>query len=108
MYDYAFGELDIIQKNYARSFELTLDTDVKKPHIIFTDAEIELLSKNLTIPGANIMYIGIYSGWRPDELCHLLLEKDVYKRQSSDRAGLSESVRQPLDLAGLQVPASDP
>lgn len=74
MYDYAFGELDIIQKNYARSFELTLDTDVKKPHIIFTDAEIELLSKNLAIPGANIMYIGIYSGWRPDELCHLLLE----------------------------------
>lgn len=74
MYDYAFGELDIIQKNYARSFELTLDTDVKKPHIIFTDKEIELLSKNLDIPGANIMYIGIYSGWRPDELCHLLLE----------------------------------
>jgi len=87
MYDYAYGELDIIPKNYARAFELSYNNEVKNPHIKFEDSEIETISKNLTMDCANMIYVGIYSGWRPDELCQLLIS-DVDLEAKTFKGGI--------------------
>ncbi len=70
MYKYAL-KYDILEKNYA-----TLCDNVKpdNPVIIrkpFTDSEIAMLWENITFPFVDMVLIGIYSGWRPQELAKL-------------------------------------
>lgn len=73
MLDYAL-EYELVDRNYSRTFNLTEETvkeiqSVKKGHIAFTDAEMDLLWENINDKqGVDIMLIQCYSGWRPQEL----------------------------------------
>lgn len=73
MLDYAL-EYEIVDRNYSRTFNLTDDTikeiqKVKKEHIPFTDAEMELLWKHVDDKYClDVLLIQCYSGWRPQEL----------------------------------------
>ena len=76
MYRYAV-KYDIIEKNYA---ELCNSVKVERKHIKvpFTIDEINLLWKNVdTIPFADMILVGIYTGFRPVELTMLKTE-DVH------------------------------
>lgn len=81
MFDYAM-EHEIIDKNYARMFNL--DEDIitqkakdKKPTIPFNNDELKLLWDNVDkVQFVDMILIGIYSGWRPQEMATLEL-KDV-------------------------------
>ena len=72
MLDYAV-EYELIERNYARSFELNSDTKidlkgVKKNHIAFTQDELNILWDSLDVPYVDVLLIQCYSGWRPQEL----------------------------------------
>ena len=79
MFDYA-ESYDLVDKNYARAFELPEDVtkelnSVEQAHIAFDDFEMKILWDNYE----NIEYVGYvlyqcYSGWRPTELCRIALE----------------------------------
>ena len=79
MFDYAL-RYDIIKTNYARNFELDRETAKQKhrdqkPISIFTNDELRLLWENLDkIKFVDMILVGIYSGWRPQELSILKLE----------------------------------
>lgn len=67
MYKYAL-KCEIVDKDYA-----ALCDNVKrgKPTIVrvpYTDMEIATLWENVTFPFVDMVLIGIYSGWRPQEL----------------------------------------
>lgn len=78
MFDYALFH-ELIDKNYARMF--SLDNEIvaekernKNEHIPFTKNEIEVLWNNVnSIKFVDMILIGIYSGWRPQELATLKL-----------------------------------
>lgn len=70
MYKYALKH-EIVDKNYAQ-----LCDNIKKPkpkivRIPFSDDEIDLLWNHLEFPFVDMVLIGIYSGWRPQELAIL-------------------------------------
>ena len=70
MYKYAMKH-EIVDKDYAQ-----LCDSVKKPkpqivRIPFSDDEINLLWKHIEFPFVDMVLIGIYSGWRPQELAIL-------------------------------------
>lgn len=73
MFDYA-NENDLVEKNYARTFNVSDKIlkeveEVKRGHISFTDKEMEILWKNVDkIPYVDVILIQCYSGWRPQEL----------------------------------------
>ena len=70
MYRYAMKH-EIVTKDYA---QLCDGVQQPKPKIIrvpFSDQEILSLWSHLEIPFANMVLIGIYSGWRPQELAVL-------------------------------------
>lgn len=81
MLDYAL-EYELVDRNYSRTFKLTDETikeiqTVKKEHIPFTDAEIDLLWEHVDDKRyVDILLIQCYSGWRPQEL-GLIELKDV-------------------------------
>lgn len=74
LFDYAVS-LEIVDKNYARMF--TIDSGyVRKPnsHIAYTDEELSTLWHSLDKhPIVDMILIQCYSGWRPGEMCDLLL-----------------------------------
>ena len=73
MYKYAM-KYEIIDKNYA---ELCDGVKAPKPKIkrtVFTDKELQILWDNLDFPFVKMVLIGIYSGWRPQELACLKTE----------------------------------
>lgn len=70
MYKYALKH-EIVDKNYA-----ALCDSIKKPkpkiiRIPFSDPEIQQLWDNISFPFVDMILIGIYSGWRPQELAIL-------------------------------------
>lgn len=73
LFDYA-NENDLVEKNYARTFNVSDKIlkeveEVKRGHISFTDKEMEILWKNVDkIPYVDVILIQCYSGWRPQEL----------------------------------------
>ena len=73
MFDYA-NENDLVEKNYARTFNVSDKIlkeveEVKRGHISFTDKEMEILWKNVDkSPYVDVILIQCYSGWRPQEL----------------------------------------
>lgn len=76
--DYAM-EYDLINKNYARSFSIPEDIKksadkVKKPHLVFTDAEMDILWEHKDDEYVDLMLIQCYSGWRPQELGLIRME----------------------------------
>lgn len=76
MLDYAL-EYELIDKNYARTFDLSNDIIKEKEastkgHIIFTDAEMQTLWDNVnSIRFVDWILIQCYMGWRPQELAKL-------------------------------------
>lgn len=78
VFEYALSN-DLVEKDYSRLiFPLgkpnSKETKTEK-HKSFTDEEIEKLWNSLDIvPFADMVLIGIYSGWRPQELSILQLE----------------------------------
>lgn len=79
LFDYAI-EYEFADRNYARSFHLGKDvtgdaSTAQKPHIAYTDEEINLL---WTMVGkstcADMVMVQCYSGWRPSELFDLRTE----------------------------------
>lgn len=80
MLDYAL-EYELVDRNYSRTFNLTEETikeiqTVKKEHIPFAEDEMERLWSHADDKRfVDIMLIQCYSGWRPQELGLLELEK---------------------------------
>lgn len=76
MLDYAL-EYEIVDKNYARTFDLSNDIikekeDATRGHINFTAQEMETLWENVdSIRFVDWILIQCYMGWRPQELAIL-------------------------------------
>lgn len=90
MYKFALAH-DIVTKNYA-SVMFTNGNPIKrsssKEVALFTSDEIRLLWKNIdNIPFIDMILIGIYSGWRPQELSILYLE-DIDLDNDTMKGGL--------------------
>lgn len=79
MLDYAL-EHEIVTVNYARTFDVSDDIikeqeDMKRPHIPYTDEEIEKLWAHVDkVEWVDLMLIQCYSGWRPQELGLIRME----------------------------------
>ena len=71
MLDYAL-EYGLIEHNYARNFSSGSNITVAKPHIAFTDDELNILWDNTDDYIVRMILIQCYMGWRPQELCNLL------------------------------------
>lgn len=80
MLDYA-EEYEIVDKNYARTFNVSDDIiedieNSKKPHIIFTNDEVDKIWDNVgDVKYADWLIIQMYMGWRPQELATLRLDE---------------------------------
>lgn len=68
--DYAV-EHEIIAHNYVKDVKLEKDNEAKNPHKAFTDEEMNIITQHLDDPVVRLMYIQIYTGLRPGELCEL-------------------------------------
>lgn len=67
MYKYAM-KTEIVDKNYAQLCDSVKPGKSKIIRIPFSDDEITSLWNNISFPFANMVLVGIYSGWRPQEL----------------------------------------
>ena len=80
MLDYAV-EYEIIDRNYSRTFEVSKDVikdmeETKRAHIPFTEEEISILWENVgSKKYVDVVLIQCYSGFRPQELGLIELEK---------------------------------
>ena len=76
MLDYAL-EYELVDKNYARTFDLSNDIikekeEATRGHIIFTDVEMQTLWDNVdSLRFVDWILIQCYMGWRPQELARL-------------------------------------
>lgn len=79
MFDWAYAR-DIVDKNYARAFDVgkeirNLQKKEKRKNTPFSQEEIAILWENVhNIDLVDMLLIGIYSGWRPQELAVLRVE----------------------------------
>jgi integrase len=81
MYKYAM-KYEIVDKDYA-----ALCDSVKKPkpqivRIPFSDTEIQKLWDNIDLPFADMILIGIYTGFRPQELSILQIENINFQQRT--------------------------
>lgn len=65
---------EIVTVDYAQLCNKVKKTTESKPRIPFAEKEIQLLWDNLDFPFVDMILIGIYSGWRPQELATLKTE----------------------------------
>ena len=70
IYDYAI-EYDMVDRNPAKQFKLSLKPLEHKHHLSFTEDEISILWNNLDVPGLDMVLIQCYMGWRPRELVNI-------------------------------------
>lgn len=74
-------EYEIVYMNYARTFDVSDDIvkekeQAKKPHIIFTEEELNILWNNVEkVKFVDWILIQCYMGWRPQELATLKLDE---------------------------------
>ncbi|MCD8398290.1 MAG: tyrosine-type recombinase/integrase [Lachnospiraceae bacterium] len=86
MLDFAV-EYEIIDKNYARTFDLSTDIIKEKEaatrcHISFSEKEMEILWTNVDeVRFVDWILIQCYMGWRPQELALLKLEDVDLEKQ---------------------------
>ena len=80
MLDYAL-EYELVDKNYARTFNLSDDIldekeQAKRSHMTFSSSEMDTLWNNINIENSyiDVLLYQCYSGWRPQELGLLKLE----------------------------------
>lgn len=90
MYRYALAH-EICDKNYASLMFVNgspIKKDTKKEKIPFSDEELQKLWDNKElIPFADMILIGIYSGWRPQELAILKIT-DIDTTAGTMKGGL--------------------
>lgn len=92
MFEYAFSK-DIVNKNYAKTFKVSSKVKEqaekdKKTIVIFSQEEIQKLWENVNeVRFVDMVLIGIYSGWRPQELA-ILKVKDVNLEEETMFGGL--------------------
>lgn len=90
LYKYSVAH-DIVEKNYATVMFANgnpIKVERKKEKIPFTDDEVLLLWDNKdTIPFVDMVLIGIYSGWRPQELA-ILKVSDIDLEAGTMKGGL--------------------
>lgn len=92
MFDWAY-ERELIDRNYARAFELDKNIKEKKKrdkrvNRIFDKDEIQKLWDNIDkVKFADMTLVGIYSGWRPQELAILRI-KDIDLEDNTFRGGI--------------------
>lgn len=90
MYRYALAH-EICDKNYASLMFVNgspIKKDAKKEKIPFSDEELQKLWDNKDlIPFADMILIGIYSGWRPQELAILKIA-DIDTTAGTMKGGL--------------------
>lgn len=67
MLDYAV-EYEIVDKNVARSFDVS-DESESKQHEAFSDEEMTKLWENINVPYVKWILVQCYTGFRPQELC---------------------------------------
>ena len=70
IYKYALKH-EICDKDYAALCNSVKKTSPTKNKVPFSEQEIEKLWDNLKYPNVDMILIGIYSGWRPQELATL-------------------------------------
>lgn len=111
MFDFAYKR-ELVDRNYARAFDLSKDIKNqrkldKRENVIFSKAEIETLWDNVDkVKFADMILIGIYSGWRPQELAILKvkdvdLENDVFVGGLKTVAGIGRTVPIHKDIKHL-------
>ena len=87
MYRYALRH-EIVEKDYADLCNPVKQDAPQKEVIPFTDEEVTLLWSNLNeVPFVDMILIGIYSGWRPQELA-ILKTADIDLEEKTMRGGL--------------------
>ena len=99
MWDYAV-EYELASSNIARDFKLPKEIAKKgvktdKTHVAFSAEEISLLWSKINDPDARLLLVGIYSGFRPNELLTLETNKvdDRFMTNGSKtEAGLNRRV----------------
>lgn len=75
IYRYAMKH-ELIDKDYASLCNSVKKTTPSKDKIPFTEDEINTLWDNIKYPCVDMVLIGIYSGWRPQELA-ILKKSDI-------------------------------
>lgn len=88
LFDYAVS-IEIVDKNYARLFNVESGY-VRSPtcHMAYTSEELDLLWANIDKhPIIDMILIQCYSGWRPGEMCELLM-KDIDLERGCMMGGL--------------------
>ena len=75
IYRYAMKH-EIVDKDYAALCNSVKKTTPSKDKIPFTEDEINKLWDNIKYPCVDMVLIGIYSGWRPQELA-ILKKSDI-------------------------------
>lgn len=78
---------EIIDKNYAELCNAVKSPKPLKENIPFSKEELQKLWDNLSFPFADMVLIGVYSGWRPQELATLKIE-DIDLENKTMRGGL--------------------
>lgn len=87
MYRFAFRH-EIVEKDYAALCNAVKQDTPKKEVIPFTPEEITVLWDNLyEIPFVDMILIGIYSGWRPQELA-ILKTADINLKERTMMGGM--------------------
>lgn len=86
MYRYAMRH-EIVDKDYAALCNPVKPAKTEIQRIPFTDAEIQKLWDNVDFPFVDMVLIGIYSGWRPQELA-ILKTADINLTDMTFKGGL--------------------
>ncbi|WKY44199.1 tyrosine-type recombinase/integrase [Eubacteriaceae bacterium ES2] len=86
MFRYAMKH-EVIDKNYAELCNPAINARPKKENRPFEEKELEKLWKNIDFPFVDMVLIGVYSGWRPQELAILKIE-DIDLDNKTMRGGL--------------------
>ncbi|MGM9936825.1 MAG: tyrosine-type recombinase/integrase [Candidatus Ornithomonoglobus sp.] len=87
LYRYAMKH-EIVTIDYAHLCDGVKQAAPEREKVPFTEEEIETLWKNVnTVPFADMILIGIYSGWRPQELA-ILKTADIDLEAKTMRGGM--------------------
>lgn len=98
LFDYAV-ENEITSRNVARMFNLHEDAEpAVRAHIPYTEEEVAILDAHVSeYPIIEMLQIQFYSGWRPGELCDLLvsnvdLENKCFTGGKKTRNGINRTI----------------
>ena len=73
LYRYAL-KAEIVDKNYAQMCDSVKSGDPQIIRVPFSDDEIQSLWDHVDFPFVDMVLVGIYTGWRPQELCVLRVD----------------------------------